>query len=238
MRQSDKVIVTFADEAGNYRKAMDRMEQSLVLTGWDGDFLPFTSYEEIGSPKHKGSADAVPYAFKSHSIRTAMDMGYKKILWMDSVLYATKTVQPLFDHIDKHGYLFFDNPPFTIAEYTSDACLRYWHMHREEASTHRMIMACCMAFDVDNPQTHRFLTLYINAAKDGVSYHGDWFNSKGQVSSDPNCKGHRHDQSVASILLAREGMTITDAQATYFAYTSHKGHIPIAESVGLWSEGL
>lgn len=238
MKTSDKVIVTFADDAGNYRKAVDRMEQSLITTGWDGDFLPFHDYEEIGSPRHKGSPDAVPYAFKAYSIKKAMDLGYRKILWLDSVIYATYTVNPLFDHIGKHGYLLFNNPPFTIGEYTSDACLRRWNMNRDIAFMLPMTMACVQGFDVGNPTANRFLVLYILAAKDGVSYHGDWHNSKGQVSSDPRCKGTRHDQSVASILAARENMTLTDAQSTYFAYKSHIGVLPIAESVGLWSEGI
>lgn len=235
--KKNKVIVTFADGAGNYRKAMTRMEQSLIANGWDGDFLPFTDYETIGSPPHKGK-DSVPYAFKAYSIKKAMEIGYENILWMDSVVYATKPVTPLFDHINDHGYLFFDNPPFTIGDYTSDACLRYWYMNRHEAHQKKMIMACVMGFDINQPQAHRFLTLYIMAAKDGVSYHGDWFNTKGQASVDQRCKGHRHDQSVASIIIAREKMKITDAQATYFAYKSHIGVLPIADSVGLWSEGI
>jgi hypothetical protein len=237
-RMSDKVVVTFADGAGNYRRAMDRMEQSLITTGWDGDFLPFTDYEEIGSPTHKGSPDSVPYAFKAYSIKKAMELGYKYILWCDSVIFATKSVEPIFDHIKKFGYLFFDNPPFTIGEYTSDACLKHWYMNRYEAYKKKMIMACVMGFDVEHAETKRFLELYISAASDGVSYQGSWHNHNGQTSSDPKCKGHRHDQSTASIIIAREGMRIINAQETYFAYTSHKGVLPIANSVGLWSEGI
>jgi hypothetical protein len=34
------------------------------------------------------------------------------------------------------------------------------------------------------------------------------------------------------------GLTLTNAQNTHFAYASHKGIVPISESVCLWSEGI
>ena len=51
-------------------------------------------------------------------------------------------------------------------------------------------------------------------------------------------KGHRHDQSVASIIIKQMNLKITNAQETFFAYTSHKGIVKIADTVCLWSEGI
>ena len=99
-------------------------------------------------------------------------------------------------------------------------------------------MACVMGFDVQNIVANNFLKQYTDAASDGISYMGDWTNQNLQVSYDMRVKGHRHDQSVASILAKQLGMTITNAQSTYFAYAEHKGKIPIATTVGLWSEGI
>jgi hypothetical protein len=36
-------------------------------------------------------------------------------------------------------------------------------------------------------------------------FHGAWHNHACEVSTDPKCTGHRHDQSVASILAYRLG---------------------------------
>lgn len=236
-----KCIISFADGVGSYAKAMMRLELSLKQVGYGGEFERvklINDYAHIESPFHKGTPDAVPYAFKAYSIKKAIDEGMRYILWLDSVVYATKSLTPVFNHIQEYGYLLLDNTGFSIGDYTSDACLHKWGMSRREAFDNPMIMACVMGFDVHNPIAKKFLEKYIAAASDGVSYIGDWYNDRLQVSQDLRVKGHRHDQSVASVIAKQLGMTITNAQSTYFAYAEHKGKIPIANSVCLWSEGI
>jgi hypothetical protein len=239
-----QTVVSFADGAGHYAKALMRQELSLLQVGFipaEGNtFKGINDYGHINSPQHKGAPDSIPYAFKALSIKKAAEEQDWKglLLWCDSVVYATKSIQPIFDHIKKHGYLFFDNIGFSIGDYTSDVCLRQFNMSREEAFDSKMIMACVMGFDLENPSTKEFLDKYIAAATDGHSYPGSWTNENLQVSNDMRCKGHRHDQSVASILIKQMGLSITRAQDTFFAYASHKGLVPIADSVGLWSEGI
>lgn len=238
---SKKCIVSFADGVGNYAKAMMRLELSLKQVGYGGEFERvklINDYAHIESPFHKGTPDAVPYAFKAYSIKKAMEEDMRYILWLDSVVYATKSITPVFKHIEENGYLLFDNIGYSIGDYTSDACLYKWGMTRKEAFDSKMLMCCVMGFDVENPVAKEFLDKYIAAAGDGVSYMGDWTNERLQVSQDMRVKGTRHDQSVASILAKQLGMTITYAQSTYFAYAEHKGKIPIAPTVGLWSEGI
>ena len=234
----DKVVISFADEAGSYKKAMKRLETSLQQVGYDGDFRGFTSYEQIGSPPHKGSDDAVPYAFKAYAFKKAIEEGYRRILWCDSPVYATKSIDPIFSHIASHGYLFLDNIGYSIGDYTSDACLKKFNMTRERSFKEKMIMACLMGVDVCDKLSVEFLLKYIKAADDGVSYHGAWTNHNQEVSMDMRVKGTRHDQSVASIIIAQMGLDITNAQQTYFAYDSHKGVLPIADTVCMWSGGM
>ncbi len=236
----NKTIVSFADGVGHYAKALMRLELSLKQVGFEGKFKGINDYGHINSPLHKGSVGAVPYAFKALSIKKAAEEQDWKglLLWCDSVVYATKDIQPLFDHIIEQGYLFFDNLGFSIGDYTSDACLDKFGMSREEAFGSKMIMACVMGFDLENPVIREFLEAYISAASDGVSYQGSWSNENLQTSNDMRVKGHRHDQSVASILIKKMNLKITNAQSTYFAYASHKGLVPIGDNVCLWSEGI
>lgn len=233
-----KTVVSFADGVGHYAKALMRLERSLTQTGFTGTFKGINDYGHIGSPLHKGSPDAVPYAFKALSIKKAIEEGARFILWCDSVVYATKSIEPIFEQIERDGYLFFDNIGYSIGDYTSDSCLAKFGMSREEAFESKMIMACVMGFDVDNPVAMDFINRYVSAALDGISYHGDWHNQNCQVSNDMRVKGHRHDQSVASIIIKQMGLKITNAQSTHFAYAAHKGIVPISDSVCLWSEGI
>lgn len=233
-----RTVVSFADGVGHYIKAMARLELSLKEVGFQGNFKGINDYGHIQCPHHKGAEGAVPYAFKAYSIQKAIEEGAETILWCDSVVYATKSVDPIFEYIEKNGYLFFDNIGFSIGDYTSDACLNNFGMSREEAFNSKMIMACVMGFNIHHPEAKLFLEKYIAAAKDGISYLGDWQNDELQVSRDMRVKGHRHDQSVASILVKKYGLKIIKAQDSFFAYSSHKGYVNISESVGLWSEGI
>lgn len=232
-----KTVVSFADGAGNYAKALMRLELSLKQTGFDGVFKGINDYNHIECPPHKGDG-CIPYAFKPLSIKKAIEEGATQLLWCDSVIYATKSIEPVFDQINQDGYILFDNIGFSIGDYTSDACLKRWNMTRDEAFDSKMIMACVMGFDITNPTAKEFLKQYISAIVDGVSYQGDWFNDKLQVSNDMRVKGHRHDQSVASIIAKQMNLKITHAQSTHFAYDSHKGVMPVSKSVCLWSAGI
>lgn len=232
-----KTLVTFADDAGNYKKGVERMKESVHRNSPMTGTASYHDYEYIGSPPHKGIG-SVPYAFKAYTMRKAMREIGGVLLWCDSCIYATQPLAPVFDHIKKHGYLFFDNIGYSIGDYTSDACLEKQGMSREEAFDSRMLMACCYGVDITNKIGLEVMLRYIHAAGDGVSYQGDWFNDKGQVSSDPRCKGTRHDQSVLSIIVKQMGLDVTNAQKTWFAYESHKETLPIADSVCLWSGGL
>jgi hypothetical protein len=125
--QDKKYVVSFADGVGHYAKAMMRLDLSLKQVGFGGEFeiwKGINDYAHIESPHHKGAPDAVPYAFKAHSIRKAIEEGADLILWCDSVVYATKSVGPVFNHIKEKGYLFFDNIGYSIGDYTSDESRR------------------------------------------------------------------------------------------------------------------
>ena len=234
-----KVVVSFADETGNYRKQMGRLEKSIRHVGFDGIFRGYTSFGQIGSPHHKGPG-SVPYAFKAMAIKKAIwEESPGIVLWIDSPIIATASIDPIFEYIEEHGYVFFDNVGHSLGTWTSDACLERFGISREKSFDMKMIMACVMGFRVDKySPIIDFLDAYIDAAMDGVSYMGDWFNQSGQVSVDNRVRGHRHDQSVASCLIANMGLDVICGQDSFFAYREHVGQMPISSSVCLWSQAM
>lgn len=223
---SKKCVVSFADGTGSYQKKMLRLEQSLK-GNFDGDFLGFTSYDQIVCEPHS----VIPYKFKPYAIQKAIDLGYELILWADSPVYAKHSIEPMFDHIDKHGYLFFDNIGFSLGDYTNDNTLDYFEITREESWKVKMIMACVMGIT----KRATFFKEYISVA-DSL-YLGEWDNDDLTESQDRRVKGHRHDQSVMSAILYKKGLEILKGQDTFFAYEEHRKVMPIAETVCLFSAG-
>jgi hypothetical protein len=221
-----KAVVSFADGVGSYRKKLQRLEQSLK-GNFDGDFVGFTDYAQIGSPKHS----EIPYAFKPYAINRAIEMGYELILWADSPIYAKQPIQPVFDHIEQHGYVFFDNIGYSLGDYTNDEILKHFNISRDQSFKIPMIMACCMGFNVTDWLQRSFLTEYSNTKY----YPGDWNNDDLTESMDLRVKGHRHDQSWVSALIFKYHKTILKGQDTFFAYESHRQVMPIADSVCLFS---
>lgn len=221
---SRKCVVSFADNAGSYQRKMLRLEQSLK-GNFDGDFLGFTSYDQIGCEPHS----VIPYKFKAWSILKAVELKYDMILWCDSPIYAKQNIQPVFDHIEHHGYLFFDNIGFSLGDYCNDRTLDHFDITRDESWKIKMIMACCMGFSIDQTE---FLLKYTGLTN---LYQGAWDNDDLTESKDRRVKGHRHDQSVASALIHKMKLTILKGQDTFFAYESHRQVMPIADSVCLFS---
>jgi len=225
-----KCVVSFADSVGSYQKKMLRLEQSLK-GNFDGDFLGFTSYDQIGCESHS----VVPYKFKPYAIQKAIDLGYEVVLWADSPVYAKQTIEPVFKHIQNSDYLFFDNIGFSLGDYTNDKTLNYFGITREESWKVKMIMACVMGFDFSKPYVMDVFKQYKETAND--LYPGEWDNSDLSESHDMRCKGHRHDQSVMSALLYKGNLEILKGQDSFFAYEEHRKVMPIAETVCLFSAG-
>jgi hypothetical protein len=211
--QGNKCVVSFAD--GDYKKKLVRLEQSLQGR-FNGDFVAWTDYKDINCEPHK----VIPYKFKAYAIKKAIEMGYEYILWCDSPIVAIKDIELVFEYIDKHGYVFFDNIGHPLGKWANDKSLEHFNVSREEAKDIKMIMACCMGFKVSNLTAARFLDDYIGLAD--KLYPGSWTD-------------HRHDQTVASLIIHEYGMDIIKGQDTFFAYQSHSNVLTISNTVCLIS---
>lgn len=211
------VIVNFAN--GHFAGQQDRLKYSLIEHGYSGDILLFNNENQLpGCPGHQN----VPYSFKPYSIMEAVKKGYDYILWIDSPIVAIKPLDKIFEHIKTEGYCFFNNIGHELGKWTSDACLKKHSIGREESFNIKMIMACCMGFNMIHASSEDFINEYYKAATDGISYIGSWTNGANEVSTDKRVMGHRHDQSVASILIHKLNLNILTGNETFFMYDSHK----------------
>lgn len=206
------MVVSYADKTGRYSDALVR--QAISLKQFQVPYTHYKSPDEIGSPKHSDN----PYAFKVHAI----DKHSGTVIWLDSVVYAKKPLNNFISYIERHGVCFFDNIGYSVADYTNDRCLEYFGITREQAREIKMIMACCMGFDFDNPLAIQVFKEYKRAMKEGM-FKGSWDN-------------HRHDQSCMSIIIHKLGIKPIIGHETFFTYEGHKGMQPVKESVCLFSK--
>jgi len=195
-----KCIVSVCDKnSGVYAKSLDRLEESLDRHAKGIDRLIWRGSLPPGSPTHQ----AVPYGFKAYALMEAKRQGYDLVIWADANTWLIRDIDPVFDYIEKHGYMFLANygEAGIIGKWSSDACIAAFGKTREEAFEMKEIMACCFGLDLRKENCNKFLQKYYDCASDGVTYLGAWHNDKHQVSVSDKVKGHRHDQTVASLTL-------------------------------------
>lgn len=208
-----KCIVSFADTPA-YQAKMRRLEKSIPH---GIDFLGFTDVKQIDCEPHS----QIPYKFKPAAIAKARDMNYDLVIWCDSPIHVVKPLTKFFEYLEEYDFAFFDNIGHSLGMWTNDRCLDYFSMNRETALETKMIMACCMGFNFRHEYVNSLFDEYYELAD--MLYPGSW-------------KDHRHDQTVMSFLLNRDGFNILTGQDTFFAYKNHHGVLPIADTVCLISE--
>ena len=195
-----------------YPKGQQRLIDSLKKVNFDGDVLTFTEEQEINCPPH----NKVPYGFKPYAIKYAIELGYELILWCDASIWAVKPIEPIFEEIEKNQYCFFHNT--ITGPFSSDASLKSFGITREEAFNIPMLIGGCIGLNMTTDICKEFFKRWLEKANDGVTFPGCWHNNNNEVSNDPRVRGHRHDQTAASIIAYQLDMKFIIPHFTYFQY--------------------
>lgn len=212
------VICSFASKGReDYRKSLLRLIDS-VKEHWKGDMLVYSpdhwldEYKGVkinrGWPKPKGikslTHSEMPYQFKTALIQEALEMGYNRIIWLDSSMQLKKDLTPLFDGIN--GLTFFHNLGHPTWKYLSDAAFSMLQDNGffgpESELLQRMPQVWGGAFAL-NFQEIAPLSFF-NDLKE-YSLNGSFKDSS---SSTPGFITHRHDQAVMSVLLSDRAYTM------------------------------
>jgi hypothetical protein len=211
VEKSMKVVCNFASGAW-YPKGQVRLCQTLKDTGYEGEFLVSQNPNDIPCPTHQ----EVPYAFKTHILMKALNLGYDMAIYCDSSIYAVKPWNPIWELIEKNGY-FFEECGHLAGTWTKDSVLKRMGVTRDQAMSIPMFSAGFTGLNFKNEKAVEFLRQWHGYACDGDSFKGQWNNKNMAMSRDPRCQGHRHDMSVASIIAWKMGMPIGRG-GTYLAY--------------------
>jgi hypothetical protein len=200
-----RCVLNFAD--GIFVRAQERLRASLETIGFSGDVI-FVNEIPQGCPPHAVS----PWAFKVYMFEEARKAGYDQALWLDSSTQVARPLDPLFARARRHGVCAFSRFTATVGEWSSDIALENLGMAREEALAIPEINASCMAIDFTHPKGIAFIAECKRYADDGMTFLGvrepltladSLRNDRLQVSTDIRVRGHRHDQTAASVILHR-----------------------------------
>jgi hypothetical protein len=164
----------------------------------------------------------VPFAFKPYCLAEAREHGGKLLLWLDSSCVAVRSLEPIFEQIERDGYILFRNGSHRVGEWASDEALGALGLSRDQAMEMPEVNAAVIGLNTSSPVSNSFLERWHRAAREGLAFRGvsdqlhdrkDYQNVKwnrgARVSPDPRVRGHRHDQTVAGVLATQLGMRLS-----------------------------
>lgn len=213
----NRLVVNVA--TGRYVAGQRRLK-SLVA---NADFYGWADCYPDGSPSH----DDIPYAFKAYAIQYAIRQGCDLVLWADACIMPVEPMSDVWSLIESQGYWISRNG-WTNSEWCCDDALPLLGITREEAVLQEHVVATTFGLNLRSEIGKAFAAEYLAHAKNGA-FRGPWMNknhpSYAGYPIGPRCapcgdarvRGHRHDQTSASAIAAKLGMTLTNPPE-WFAY--------------------
>lgn len=222
-------IICFANSS--YSNGAARLKRTAQEHNFKGELFIFTDEEQVPCPLHTQN----PYAFKTFIFERVKNLGYKKILWLDSSVYLIKNIDNIFELIEKDGYLMQEAGHY-VGTWANDKCLNYFNINRDEAMN--MLMygnAGLLGLNFDNQVANEFFNKWHQASKDGI-FIGKWNNNDKTESKDERCKGHRHDMTCGSIIANQLGMKYHSGN-TILQYAAPEVE-PLNETIVFKAQGI
>jgi len=214
-----KPILISAAYGGHYVAGVDRLERSLYYEGFGGDMKFWRNEYPENCPPHGGDAQ---YNFKVHCLQNVFNEGRKVAVWADASFWAVKNPMPLFDYVNEFGLYFFKSG-YSLAETATDKLLNYAGVTREELINVSEFATGLVGINIDNPNGKEFFNLWKQYMEAGM-FGGNRIHDVND-STHPLFKFSRQDQSAASMILYKMGITTAGEDRDYQAYKG-TGHNP------------
>jgi hypothetical protein len=168
---------------------------------WTGEYPP-------GSQDH----ETCPYGFKVYAFLAAMRAGYQQILWLDTSVFATKPIDPIFEKIESEGHFMIIGGD-KLGNWSSDHALNLFGVTRGAAMDMQLIGGTVLGLDLTNTRTQNFLERWKWHADNGT-FIDPGGNKRGTMSGETSADrhptgSHRHDETVGSLLAYELGMELT-----------------------------
>lgn len=158
------------------------------------------------------------------------------IVWLDSGIVVIKPLlYTMYDRLNSVGSWFSLDPEHRNREWTHPECQRIMNATTFEMNECQLL-AGIVGYDTSNEKAVRLISEAVELCRNKQCVHGQHYHEYG-----PGIKGHRHDQSIMSILVARYRMptvskfefmdwrNINDAQksTTTFLFVHHRSIVSL-----------
>lgn len=238
-----RAVVTVA--TGHYVRGARRLND--ILAGQGEDLVCWLDRLPNDSPSHQD----VPYAFKAYALKHAERRGYTSLLWADACIHPVSSLEPIWERIERDGYWFSRNG-WTNDQWTADSAYpdlfpeykslqgQYdalgFEMARKVNHGIEHVVATSFGIDLRHGKGRAFLDEYFRLASETKAFCGPWINANAEMATRIDAprvmpcgplstRGHRHDQTAASVIAWRLGFNLT-SPPDLFAYPNRDGSFP------------
>lgn len=194
-----------------YPAGIDRLKTNLLFHGYAGDMLLYKDYPP-GCPEHSGPGQ---YNFKVYAFEEAFKQGYKIVIWVDASFWAVRNPMPLLDYVNEHGIYSFKSG-YSLAETATDALCEYANVNRNDLTIVSEFATGLVGINIENPRGIEFFMQWKKYMEDGM-FGGHRFHDPAD-SRSPLFKFSRQDQSAASMILHKMGITTAGEDQDFQAY--------------------
>ncbi|NDE63295.1 MAG: hypothetical protein EB053_02960 [Chlamydiae bacterium] len=161
-------IVSFCSFNNIYSDLVRTLAQALKEVGFEGGIY----YRIGGYPTPTGEElkyCGVPYAFKPLMVEEAFNLGYERVLWLDTSVWPMQKVDDLFEIIEKEGFLFDTGSPNPLGflpdakKFLENYCNKKFHKNRKVAGW-------IMGFKKNDPNVGLFFKEYHDMVRLGYPF--------------------------------------------------------------------
>ena len=192
-----------------YPRGQARLFNSLYKVGWESMIGWVNNYPMLGYNESN------PYTCKASELEYALNNGNDVVLWCDCSIEAIKDIRPIMEQIANDGYYFWPSGE-NCAQTSSDKALEYFDVTRDQAEKMPEANTSVWGVNLNSDIGKNFALAFIEATKAGIA---DGSREHDNQSQDPRFKYHRQDQTVASLILNKMGLSLD--QNRYVAFKAY-----------------
>jgi hypothetical protein len=155
-------------------------------------------------------------------------------MWADSGVWFIQHPRSIFERFEAEGQIFWIGGD-RLGEWTNDHALEVFEETRDDVLERnwQLVSGTMYGFDFTHAKTQEFFDHWFrhweqgtfmghylseSASSGALAGSGRHNKSVGFVSSDPRCKGHRMDETVASFLAYKMGLKMTSLGDLFQGY--------------------